>query len=47
MILTEDQCLASNSDFKVELTKLINAGYKLVHQYVHPAVGKVAVLKKF
>lgn len=44
-ILTEDQCIGNNSDFKKELSKLIKAGYVLIHQYVHPAVGKVAVLK--
>jgi hypothetical protein len=43
-ILTEDQCLGNNLDFKVELSKLIKAGYVLVHQYMHPAIGQVAVL---
>ena len=44
-ILTEDQCIGNNLDFKFELSKLINAGYVLVHQYMHPAVGQVAVLQ--
>ena len=43
-ILTEDQCLGNNLDFKVELSKLIKAGYVIVHQYMHPAIGQVAVL---
>lgn len=45
--LTEDQCFAKNIDFTEELNKLIKAGYDVVYEYVHPAVGKVVVLKDF
>lgn len=44
--LTEDQCLAKNSTFKKELSKLVKDGYQIIYEYTHPAIGKVAILEK-
>jgi hypothetical protein len=42
--LTEDSCMARNIDFKAEKQKLIDAGYVILSEYTHPAVGKVITL---
>jgi len=39
--LTEDSCIARNIDFKAEKQKLIDAGYAILSEYTHPAVGRV------
>lgn len=44
--LVEDTCLGKNLNINTEIAKLQQEGYKIVHQYTHPAVGKVVDLIK-
>lgn len=41
IFLTEDSCMARNTDFNSEREKLVKAGYVVVSEYTHPAVGRV------
>ena len=44
--LVEDTCLGKNLDINTEISKLLQQGYKITHQYTHPAIGKVVDLIK-
>lgn len=41
--LIEDACLGKGLDFEAEKAALLAQGHILVHQYSHPAIGRVAV----
>jgi len=44
--LIEDNCLGNNKDFDAEKVLLLEQGFILVHQYTHPAIGRVAVFSQ-